>query len=738
MQRLFVALLFFGAPALLAQAVPPAPQQGPVIRLTKKEVVLDVVVRDKHGRLVKDLGQEDFHVYEDGAPQKVTSFRNVQGQEQLEAEKAAAQAEAASSDVAHPLNSLREVNFVSIVFAPMALGNLAFAREAVLDFLKSQVLPNTYITLYRLDTRLRLVAPYTHDKDALTTAVRDLTSGSYLAHASNNVSALITNTSPEARAISGAAQNSSTRVQNTMGQASYDPSDLALARTLGGADATIGLNAALQNEANLETSLRFVENDVTGTTVLDQIEALIRSQERLAGRKVVLYLSDGLQLPRDRESVFKNLVSEANRAGVTFYTVDTRGLSSPTDNPMNATVTQMNRTTMNSQMQGALQNGSMRGPENIQAAFDAASSIDDIELLAVSNTQLALQELAARTGGFAVANTNELAKPMERVMEDIRTHYELAYSPASDVYDGHFRKIVVKVDRPKSTIQTRAGYFALPDLNGQPVQPFEMTALRAINARPAPYDFPYDAGLLEYRPGAGANQCEMLFEIPVAGLKFTPVPKTDHVRAAISVVALIQDAKGQIVSKVSRQLYREIAKSNLEAARGEHIEYAEPVDLTAGRYTLSTAVVDEAGGAASKRLSVFVKPVAEVSLSSVQVVKRVAPLTEARNPLDPFELQGRRVTLTLGDDVPSGQPVNLYFVVYPAHPATADKPELQVELFKDGKAAAVAHSELPAPDATGAIQMIAQLRPAPGHYDVQVTVRQGHAAARATRTVTVH
>jgi hypothetical protein len=46
---------------------------------------------------------------------------------------------------------------------------------------------------------------------------------------------------------------------------------------------------------------------------------------------------------------------------------------------------------------------------------------------------------------------------MQRVMEDIRTHYELSYAPKSTVYDGHFRRIEVKLKRPKLTVRTRKG-----------------------------------------------------------------------------------------------------------------------------------------------------------------------------------------------------------------------------------------------------------------------------------------
>jgi VWFA-related protein len=67
-----------------------------------------------------------------------------------------------------------------------------------------------------------------------------------------------------------------------------------------------------------------------------------------------------------------------------------------------------------------------------------------------------MAELAESTGGFLIANTNDTAKPMHRVMEDVRAHYELSYVPTSQNYDGHFRKIEVLVKRPGAQVHTRA------------------------------------------------------------------------------------------------------------------------------------------------------------------------------------------------------------------------------------------------------------------------------------------
>src|SRR6185295_6032947 len=52
-------------------------QDDDVVRVGSNEVRLDVVVKDKKGRQIKDLKLTDFEVLEDGVPQKVESFRFV-------------------------------------------------------------------------------------------------------------------------------------------------------------------------------------------------------------------------------------------------------------------------------------------------------------------------------------------------------------------------------------------------------------------------------------------------------------------------------------------------------------------------------------------------------------------------------------------------------------------------------------------------------------------------------------
>src|ERR1044072_9551122 len=78
--RTFLSLLLIvatGFSPVLIRAQTPAQDQDDIIRVRSNEVRLDIVVKDKKGRPIRDLKQGDFEVLEDGVSQKVESFRFV-------------------------------------------------------------------------------------------------------------------------------------------------------------------------------------------------------------------------------------------------------------------------------------------------------------------------------------------------------------------------------------------------------------------------------------------------------------------------------------------------------------------------------------------------------------------------------------------------------------------------------------------------------------------------------------
>jgi hypothetical protein len=189
---------------------------------------------------------------------------------------------------------------------------------------------------------------------------------------------------------------------------------------------------------------------------------------------------------------------------------------------------------------------------------------------------------------------------------------------------------------------------------------------------------------------------------------------------------------------VSRELVRKVSAADAAQLQSDRILYAEPVELQPGHYVIDTAVTDEQTGKTSaKRVSVFVDPGKNLSLSSLGLVRRFDPLTGPRNPQSPFELENGRVTPTLADSVAPGNPMSLYFVVYPTKATTGGEVSVILKLLRDGKEIARKPLDLSQPGPDGSIPMLVHLTPGPGQCDVLVTAKQGASVAESSLSVRV-
>ena len=56
----------------------------------------------------------------------------------------------------------------------------------------------------------------------------------------------------------------------------------------------------------------------------------------MPGRKTIIYFTWGMYVPTNLDEPFRNIMSAANRGNVTFYSVDTRGVVTSSQNPGSA------------------------------------------------------------------------------------------------------------------------------------------------------------------------------------------------------------------------------------------------------------------------------------------------------------------------------------------------------------------------------------------------------------------
>jgi VWFA-related protein len=123
----------------------------------------------------------------------------------------------------------------------------------------------------------------------------------------------------------------------------------------------------------------------------------------------------------DDAQYLKDLSGEANRANVSFYTIDPRGLVAT-----ECTLC-----------------------PNIAA---------DLALLKMHHDSLA--ELATSTDGLFLLESNDLQRQLRRIAGDLASYYLMGYYSTNTKLDGRFHTIKVRAKRPGVEVRARSGYRA--------------------------------------------------------------------------------------------------------------------------------------------------------------------------------------------------------------------------------------------------------------------------------------
>ncbi len=168
----------------------------------------------------------------------------------------------------------------------------------------------------------------------------------------------------------------------------------------------------------------------------------------------------------DLAGEFRLLLQRANRANVSFYPIDARGL--------------------------VVFDGDIASSQrNPSLSADAA---------ALSARQDALRTLADETDGAVVLNTAP-ERALPRLLADIGSYYLLGYVSTNQKLDGRYRRISVRVTRPGVEVRARPGYLA-------------PTAREVAGATPVMRGVPGSAG---DAPAPGASRVtEALSRLPVS------------------------------------------------------------------------------------------------------------------------------------------------------------------------------------------------------------------------------
>jgi VWFA-related protein len=704
-------------------------ESGLTIKTTTQEVALDLIVRDSHGKIVKNLKATDVEITEDGVKQELRSFRAVSGQ----AEPGGKKGKSEKTDLAttKPMQ-LPATNVVCFVFHNLGPVPRRFAISAAGEFIKNDLAPGTWLGAFTLGANGRLIGlhPFTTNRDEMVAAIQ------------NAFAAPTADFGQATAALQSAAPNIYTINATLVGNPSAGGTVVTNVVHTGGEinnqannGADVGNSAGEQVVRGEMADQRREFGDISGRQQMDQINGMIEQLASLPGRKTVLFMSSGFTTNGDADQ-FQKLVERANKAEVTVYALDATGLSQNSNVvagnaavAQTASVSQTQSKNAGTQAIGGGITASTGGSVGQMAEKSRQGTYLE-QAVRGSDTQAPMRALSESTGGFLIANTNDLKKPFQKLVEDVSTRYEAVYAPAAGKFDGHFREIKVKLSRSDWTVENRKGYFAIPDLNGWTPAPFETAALGVLSASPMPKAFDFSAHVLQYRPQGANSQRELAIEIPGSAVTATAEPDAQRHRLHVSVLALIKDSNGQIVDKVSRDTPYQIPDANLAAAHDATVPYYFPVSLPPGHYTADVAVLDrEANRASVQTLQIDNPEHKGVGISSVVLVEGIQPVQGQYDPNDPFEVQAGptqtvRITPSFNTKLKADAKPAVYFVVYP-NAANSEKPKLHVELLVGGQLRGKQDADLPPANASGMIPMQIPAPARPGECELRLTAVQG-------------
>jgi VWFA-related protein len=399
------------APAPSPDQTPQRDPSGQVFRSGIDLVTTDVIVRDRRGQFVPDLAKDEFEVLEDGVPQKIVSFVLTHGGRvtNLAAPPPAPIQEGIILPPSRPTSdSSGRIFMIFVDDLHLDFRNTGRIRELFRKMEKELIHEGDMFGIVSTGPS-SLAIDMTYDRKRLDQAI-DRISGSGLSPKE------ILETPEGAQGVAEVRYRAHVAFSTA-----YDIID------------------KLEQVHNRRKAFIYVSNgydfDPFSDTRKKQNEEKARemgltsdgSDDGSGNTTSPRYEDSNPFYQKSNEFADADLASElgyltraANRANVTFYTIDPRGL--------------------------------VGGPD-----IDQEVDMMDYQRY-VTQSQNSLRSLAELTGGFAVVNQNDFSKGLKRIDNETSDYYVIGYYSTNPDPLRKRRRLDVKVTRPDLDVQHRTEY----------------------------------------------------------------------------------------------------------------------------------------------------------------------------------------------------------------------------------------------------------------------------------------
>jgi len=575
--------------------------QRPVFRTGTELVLVNVVVRDRNGAVVRGLTQDDFAITEDDKPQTITSFdfeeldreeplASEPQQPVLEKRPASARPLAAPVEAPAPVKIDMHGRRLIVLFfdlSSMQPEEIDRAVKAAHEYVDQKLSPADLIAVASFSTSLRVDQDFTAEREVLDKAV------------------------------------------DAFGSASGQGFEEGMT---GDAEGTPDSGAAFTPD---DTEFNIFNTDRR----LDALQSLSNALSGIEQKKSVIYFSSGMsQSGSDNQVELRRTIDRANRANVSIYAADMRGLVA---NVPGGDATQ----------------ASTRGV----AAFSGASVSNRISRLGAS--QETLTTMAEDTGGRAFFDSNAFGDVFQRVVADTSAYYVLGYSSTNPARDGRFRRIKVRLaKRPEWKMEHRSGYYAPRDFAHSTRDDREQQLQDQLMSDLSATDLSAYVSIAYFR--LTDNRFFVPISVVVPGYQVPFTHATDKNKSTIDVLGVVRDEQRRPVGRVRDTV--KIAVEGTDDLKRKTVQYESGMELPPGKYHLKFVVRENQNGTTGSYETDIAVPDLKsdgVKLSSVVVGTQLQ--TGARkNDRNPLVRNGSELVPNVTHVVSPGQHLYFYYEIY--------------------------------------------------------------------------
>lgn len=608
------------------QAQPASPQQvrppsqiKSTFRSGRDLVVVNVVVRDKDGNLVRGLKKDDFTVLEDNKPQTVDNF-DFEELDTVAAPAEPAQAvlgsiaktppatgqpstPAAARLPSRPVIDLKGRRLMVLFFDLSAMQPEEVTRAVASgrDYVEKSLAAADVMAVVSLGTSLAVDQDFTADRTSLLAALNRL--------------------SPAEG--SGFAEGATTSTEDTPDTGNAFTAD--------------------------ETEFNIFNTDRR----LDALRSLADVLSGIEQKKSVIYFSGGVtQQGMDNLAAMRAVVDRAVRANMSIYAADTRGLQALPAG-------------------GEARSASVRG----QGAFSGRTM--ENARTSLSGSQDSLTTLAEDTGGRAFFDANEFGEVYAQVVKDTTAYYLLGYTSTNPATDGRYRRIRVGLKQPGYKLEFRAGYYAPRDFAHSGRDDREQQLQEQLLSDLSPTDLPVHGAAGYFRLKANRYYVPIWFIVPGSQVQFSR--SSDKEKATLDVLGVIRDPQRRPVAWIRDTV--KLAVATTADVRRKNVQYDTSFELPPGTYTVKVVIRENQIGTVGSLETTMVVPDIErepLKVSSVVLSTQRQAAASKKGVVNPLVRNGQELIANVPHVVSATQPLYFYYEVYdPAQPGGVATPAAQ-------------------------------------------------------------